>query len=88
VGAVVSLLDLPLNLLRRKIGVEDAIRRAGGAERLPMLGPRLDRFEPLSMADALEHEIERMRAEGWPVISFSMTLDDAGRMMRYFRKHR
>lgn len=55
-----------------------SIRRAGGVDQLPLIdGPVLERFHPRALAAALEEEVSRARANGWPKVSVHMDIDDA-----------
>lgn len=56
-----------------------AIKRHGGLENLPDApdGPLLATFEPHAVGAAIEQEIIRARANGWPRISIHMDLADA-----------
>lgn len=49
-------------------------------------GPRLEKFHPLKLADALELEIERSKLLLNARIDVSMTIDDARRLMQFLRK--
>jgi hypothetical protein len=59
-------------------GVQEAIGRAGGVEKLPLLdGPRLDSWTPRGLAKAIEQEVARAKMNGWTKISIHMDLRDA-----------
>lgn len=58
--------------------VQQALQKAGGANNLPTIdGPRLESFDALGLASALESEIERAGRENWPKISLHMDIADA-----------
>lgn len=64
-----------------------AIRRAGGADCLPPAdGPKLDRWHPRTLAEALDAEIARCAVEGWPKISLHMDVRDAMKLAQFLRK--
>lgn len=64
-----------------------AMGRAGGVDGLPLIdGPRLERWNPQQLAEALEEEIARCAAEGWPRISLHMDVQDAMKLARYLRR--
>lgn len=68
-------------------GVLGALARAGGVDGLPMIdGPRLDRWNPQQLADALDQELARCATEGWPRISLHMDVTDAMTLARFLRR--
>ena len=67
-------------------GVEDAIRRAGGVDRLPVVdGHLLERFDPGRLGTVLDLEIARAVEIGWTKISLHMDLADARQLARFLR---
>jgi hypothetical protein len=65
-----------------------ALKQAGGVGGLKVIdGPRLERFTPDGLAHALELEIARSRAEGWPKIDISLDLEDAWALMKFLRRN-
>ena len=51
-----------------------------------MDGPRLERWNPRLLADALDAELARCAVEGWPKISLHMDIADAMKLAQYLRK--
>lgn len=49
-------------------------------------GPRLEAFDPLLMAQAIDFELNRCTAVGWPKINITMTLEDAALVASYLRR--
>lgn len=49
-------------------------------------GPRLETFDPLQMAQAIEYELNRCAAVGWPKINITMTVEDAALVAAYLRR--
>ncbi len=77
-------MDMGMNTRRH---VAHVIRQAGGVDALPIMdGPRLDRWNPSKLADALDHEIARCAAEGWPKISLHLDVPDAMKLVRCLRR--
>lgn len=49
-------------------------------------GPVIERFDPKRLAAALELELARSRARGWPRITIHMDLDDAAKLAHALRR--
>lgn len=62
------------------------LRRDGGRLAPVPDGPIIGRFDPLELAQAIEHEIARSHEVGHTKIKVDMTLDDAARLARFLRR--
>lgn len=67
-------------------GAEEAIRRAGGVGKLPIIdGPHIEKFDPKMLAKALEQEIQRCGEFGWSKVSLHMDVQDAFKLAKFLR---
>lgn len=67
--------------------LQEAIKRAGHVTNLPLIdGPRIDKFDPYLLAEALDQEIARSVETGWTKISIHMDLQDARLLSMFLRK--
>lgn len=68
-------------------GVQEAIRRAGGVDRLPLVdGPVVPEYSRRHLADALDAEIARCAEVGWTKVSLHMDVRDAMLLARDLRR--
>lgn len=65
--------------------VEQMIAAGGRIGPLPD-GPRLATFDALQMAQAIEYELNRCAAVGWPKINITMSTEDAALVAAYLRR--
>lgn len=67
--------------------VHEAIQRHRGVSNMPVIdGPRLERFDPMHLAGALEQELARAAQVGWTKISIHLDVEDAMRLEQYLRR--
>jgi hypothetical protein len=74
------------------MGVEDQREQlerhvaAGGKVAPYPDGPRLERFDPLELAQGLESEINRASARGLPMLRLDMNMIDAHALAEFMRR--
>jgi hypothetical protein len=68
-------------------GAIDAMAKNGGKLFDIPNGPKMEVYNPLELAQALEYEVNRCGPHGWDQISINMTLDDAMKLASHLRQN-